>query len=290
LGAVKQPEKKEKEKELDLQKYKNAHSNLNPQKNESKLSDNSPPPIVNNSAQIHHKKEIEINKQKSQDKNEIKDYFSKNKSQQQDKQPQVSSSNTKEANASLEEVEFELNYKNKNETPDNKLKNFIKNSKSNQISKDMESSHKMLIELSRLAIEEANPQEKKLNIKNSNSSNKIDNHSQEKANTETESAEYLEKNLKNQEEEDEIKDEIFVKNTRSSTENSLSKNTSNNQKNDNQESDDEEEVAFDCSKMVFTSKDEIEKLTKELIEVLGEFVFKSAYKLVYENVSLSYYF
>ena len=95
----------------------------------------------------------------NKNKEEIKDFFNKKKSGVSSQQssnlesPQKSKKGSQDFNKhnkqiSQEEIEFEVS---KEEKDDNKLKNFIKNSNDPQkFNKDLECSHKMLIELNKI--------------------------------------------------------------------------------------------------------------------------------------------
>lgn len=135
---------------------------------------------------------------------------------------------------------------------------------------DLESSHKMLAELSKLKLDNEDIcKDKQANIPKPSISSNTENNNNED--------DFLKNNQVSANEADEIKDDVIE--NKHKTGNIVVDKSSNSNKNE------EEDFQFDCNLIVFSSKNEIDNLTQELISLLGDRVFKAAYKLVYDNVS-----
>mmetsp|Transcript_27914 Transcript_27914/g.29086 ORF Transcript_27914/g.29086 Transcript_27914/m.29086 type:complete len:529 (-) Transcript_27914:57-1643(-) len=150
-----------------------------------------------------------------------------------------------------EDVEFELN----KDKADDKLANFIKQSNEGNsklpgkdIAKELESSHRMLVELSKLNLGEQEPSKS--------------------PNSQAKSQDDLDGLLiqSNSADAEEVKDNVIEKDDK----------------------DKEESVV--SQKIDFSSKEEINNLTQEIIGTLGERIYKAAYKLVYENTPKEHFY
>lgn len=285
-------------KNLNLNKNisNDKNSDINNQRGNEKTSNGSPDNILNTN---------NSSKGKPKENDEIKDYFSKQNNIQNSNEPKSSPNNkvkisnlgsgskeikdqprdSKEIkdNKNIisltkleEDVEFELISKNNGNNKNNyddKLKDFLMQSKkkgddkeylkSDENAKELENTHKMLIELSNLNLEGDNKdvqQQKQSDADNNNSK----------------------QNEISTQEADEIKDGLIENNKKSPENLNLDNKKSNNDGED-------DEIHFDCHQIIFSSKEDIDKLTQEIINTLGERVFKAAYKLVYENVRILYY-
>lgn len=241
---------------------------------ESKNSENSNKPLL----KPHENMKNMNNKNQSNNSgtNEIKDYFKKKDS---DKEKVKISNLGKEIKTNITKTsstEQSLNKEEQKEIKDdvdNQLKNFIKESKKNSnLQKDLESSHKMLIELSKLNLEDVDNKNNPSPSVSNSKENKV-NHEQNRPGNPDDQliSNYNDvDNNNNDDNNDGLKDDIY-------------------EDNDKEEKDDKdlnstENIHFECPQIKFSSKDEIEELTSELSKILGERVFKASYQLVYDNV------
>lgn len=224
---------------------------------------------------------------KSKDNDNIKDFFLNNKKKSEisesssndsplkNKETNIGKkSNNFNCNSNEEEVEFEINTKNNKQEENNNFKAFLKASMkkcdnapiitNKEIADEVECSRQMLAEMSKLNIFIGDP--------NENQNRKVTVNTSENVLPKNKSDEdFIKNNQVPENEANEVKDDIIEKKA-----------------NDPKvvlDDNDDEEIEFDCRQIIFQNKEEVEMLTQELTNCLGDRVFKAAYKLVYDNVS-----
>lgn len=160
---------------------------------------------------------------------ELKNFFEKKKNSK--KQDSLIGLSPEKRDRSAEEFDQDI---------PNLKKYLAENIKAEGSNKELESSHKMLIELSKIHCE-------------------IDYEDQEK--------EQLQKDEKSQEEVEGVENDMYAQHEHSDLKEVVSKH-------------------IPLDEIITTNPEEIECLKQELIQLIGERVFKAAYSIVYENVSL----
>ena len=243
---------------------------------------------------------------------DIKNFFYKKKNSKKNtdnlvniKKTSISESNTN--NNNTENDSSKLNNNNKEEKLNDSLddsespeknkefKNFVSsirkpNNKENilksknMVSEELQSSHKMLLELNKIQCEFEDEHSKNKNFEDLDINEKKSNKSELKLQNKTSNVE-----------EEMIKNEIYEDNQKSSKNNNDDKTSGVNNNDENKENkvsnEEKNEVKEQQDiknqiKISISSDDEMEQLGKEVVNVLGERVFKAAYDIVYENVSV----
>jgi hypothetical protein len=209
---------------------------------------------------------ISPNKKEDSKGSNLKSFFDKKKSKKVE--ANISNVDKDKCNNSKPEEHYskEMQQENHNEN----FKQFLKSYKGDsKITEELQSSHKMLIELNKIQcdIDENSSPDKlekyKAKYSDKNSNDDFDsNNSNNQVNL---------KNLKEKDEEDEVKNEIYDND-----------NTKEEPKDEKSKEIDQEEQR----KILISSDDDIDALKQEVIAALGERVYKAAYGIVFDNVSI----